>query len=161
MPSSQITESPECSCTPYIPGEQILSYHTSAQIRLPVKYRIIFKIILITFKAIHGLALAYISEPISVRDTRRYDFRSNDGLLLAPCRGKTLTTLGDRSFHAAAPKLWNDLPGSIRNTQSLNKFKKAIKTVLSAKFYLIVSNFIFLHFLSDHFLFIYLFILFF
>ena len=90
---------------------------------LPVKYRIVFKIILITFKA-----PAYISELISVRDTRRYDFRSNDGLLLAPCRGKTLTTLGDRSFHAAAPKLWNDLPGSIRNTQSLNKFKKAIKT---------------------------------
>ena len=77
---------------------------------LPVKYRIVFKIILITFKAIHGLAPAYISELISVRDTGRYDFRSNDGLLLAPCRGKTLTTLGDRSFHAAAPKLWNDLP---------------------------------------------------
>ena len=100
---------------------------------LPVKYRIVFKIILITFKAIHGLAPAYISELISVRDTRRYDFRSNDGLLLAPCRGKTLTTLGDRSFHAAAPKLWNDLPGSIRNTQSLNKFKKAIKTFLFAR----------------------------
>ena len=94
---------------------------------LPVKYRIVFKIILITFKAIHGLAPAYISELISVRDTGRYDFRSNDGLLLAPCslllapcslllapcRGKILTTLGDRSFHAAAPKLWNDLPGSI------------------------------------------------
>ena len=29
--------------------------------------------------------------------------------------------------------LWNDLPGSIRNTQSLNKFKKAIKTFLFAK----------------------------
>ena len=100
---------------------------------LPVKYCIVFKIILITFKAIHGLAPAYISELISVRDTGRYDFRSNDGLLLAPCRGKTLTTLGDRSFHAAAPKLWNDLPGSIRNTQSLNKFKKAIKTFLFAK----------------------------
>ena len=36
---------------------------------LPVKYRIVFKIILITFKAIHGLAPAYISELISVRDT--------------------------------------------------------------------------------------------
>ena len=100
---------------------------------LPMKYRMVFKIILITFKAIHDLVPAYISELISVRDTGRYDLRSNDGLLLAPCRGKTLTTLGDRSFHAAAPKLWNDLPGSIRNTQSLNKFKKAIKTFLFAK----------------------------
>ena len=102
---------------------------------LPMKYCMVFKIILITFKAIHDLVPAYISELISVRDTGRYDLRSNDGLLLAPCRGKTLTTLGDRSFHAAAPKLWNDLPGSIRNTQSLNKFKKAIKTLLFAKLF--------------------------
>ena len=105
---------------------------------LPVKYRIVFKIILTTFKAIHGLALAYISELISVRDTGRYDLRSNDGLLLAPCRGKTLTTLGDRSFHAAATKLWKDLPGSIRNTQSLNKFKKGIKPFFICKSFLIL-----------------------
>ena len=105
---------------------------------LPVKYRIVFKIILTTFKAIHGLALTYISELISVRDTGRYDFRSSDGLLLAPCRGKTLTTLGDRSFHAAASKLWKDLPGSIRNTQSLNKFKKAIKPFFICKSFLIL-----------------------
>ena len=55
------------------------------------------------------------------------------GLILAPCRGKTLTTLSNQSFYATAPKLWNDLPGSIRNTQSLNKFKKAINTFLFAK----------------------------
>ena len=35
---------------------------------LPVKYRIIFKVLLITFKAIHGLAPVYISELISIRD---------------------------------------------------------------------------------------------
>ena len=50
---------------------------------LPVKYHIVFKIILITLKAIHGLAPAYISELISVIDTGRYDFHSNDSLLLA------------------------------------------------------------------------------
>ena len=42
-------------------------------------------------------------------------------------------TLKKLDIAAAAPKLWNDLPGSIRNTQSLNKFKKAIKTFLFAK----------------------------
>ena len=35
---------------------------------LPVKYRIIFKVLLITFKAIHGLVPVYISELISIRD---------------------------------------------------------------------------------------------
>ena len=161
MPSSQIIESPDAAARLIFQESRFC--HITPLLKslhwLPVKYRIVFKIILITFKAIHGLAPAYISELISVRDTGRYDFRSNDGLLLAPCRGKTLTTLGDRSFHAAAPKLWNDLPGSIRNTQSLNKFKKAFKTVSFGKFYLIVSNFIFLHFHSDHFLFIYLLLL--
>ena len=99
---------------------------------------------------------------ISIRDTRRYDLRSNDGWLLAPCKGKTFTTLDDRSFHAAAPKLWNDLLGSIRNTQSLNKFKKAIKTFLFAKaFQFFVSNFIFLHLLSEQFYYLFYFIFYF
>ena len=130
VPSSRITESPDAAAR--LMFQESRFCHITPLLKslhwLPVKYRIVFKIVLITFKAIHGLASAYISELISVRNTRRYDFRSNDGLL---------TTLGDRSFHAAAPKLWNDLPGSIRNSQSLNKFKKAIKTVLFAKFYLI------------------------
>ena len=33
-------QSPECSCTPYIPGEQILSYHTSAQVITLVECKI-------------------------------------------------------------------------------------------------------------------------
>ena len=35
---------------------------------------------------------------------------SNDGILLSHPNFKTLTTLGDRAFVAAAPKLWNHLP---------------------------------------------------
>ena len=70
---------------------------------LPVKYRIVFKILLITFKAIHGLAPAYISELISVRDaTGRHNLRSNNGLRLNHSSCKSLATLGDRSFHVAA-----------------------------------------------------------
>ena len=101
---------------------------------LPVKYRIVFKLLLITFKAIHGLAPAYISELISVRDaTGRYNLRSNNYLRLNYSSCKSLATLGDRSFHVAAPKLWNDLPFSLRNIKSLYNFKKAIKTFLFAK----------------------------
>ena len=98
------------------------------------------------------------SELTSVRDTGRYDLHSNDSLLLAPCRGKTLTTLSHRSFHVAAPKLWNDLPGSIRNTQSLSKFKKAINTFLFAKaFEFFVSNLYFYIFLVNNFVFVFVF----
>ena len=101
---------------------------------LPVKYRIDFKVLLLTFKAIHGLAPPYISELISVKDTSgRYSLRSNSGILLNFRTCKSLTTLGDRSFYMAAPKLWNNLPLFIRNISFVNSFKKSLKTHLFQK----------------------------
>ena len=101
---------------------------------LPVANRIVFKILLLTFKAIHKLAPNYISELVSLKDTGgRYYLRSNDGKLLNIPSCKSLSTLGDRSFYMAAPKLWNDLPLFIRNISSVNAFKKALKTHLFQK----------------------------
>ena len=97
-----------------------------------MKYCIVFKMLPFTFKAIHGLAPAYISKLISVRDaTGRHNLRSNNGLRLNHSSCKSLATLGDRSFNVAAPKLWNDLPCLIRNITSVYNFKKAIKTFLN------------------------------
>ena len=102
---------------------------------LPVKYRIDFKVLLLTFKAIHGLTPPYISELISVKDTSgRYSLRSNNGILLNFPTCKSFTTLGDRSFRdMATPKSWNDLPLFIRNISSVNSFKKSLKTHLFQK----------------------------
>ena len=94
---------------------------------LPVAYRIVFKILLLTFKAIHKLAPTYISELVSLKDAGS---GSNDGKLLNIPSIKSLSTLGHRSFYVAAPKLWNDLPLFIRNISSVNAFKKALKTHL-------------------------------
>ena len=41
-----------------------------------------------------------------------------------------LPTLGARSFHAAAPALWNSLPAQLREIQSLAVFKQKLKTHL-------------------------------
>ena len=88
---------------------------------LPIKYRIQFKILLITFKAIHGLAPSYIVDLICVKPLNtRYSLRSTKGLLLEHPKCKTYVTLGDRAFKAAAPTLWNELPILIRNSKSLN-----------------------------------------
>ena len=99
---------------------------------LPVKYRIIFKVLLITFKAIHGLAPVSISELISIRDVSlsRYCLRSTNSLMLNYPALKSRKTLGDRSFFVAAPKLWNELSSDIRDLNSINKFQTAIKTYL-------------------------------
>ena len=114
---------------------------------LPVKYRIIFKVLLITFKAIHGLAPVYISELISIRDVSlsRYCLRLTNSLMLNYPALKSRKTLGDRSFFVAAPKLWNELPSDIRDLNSINKFKTAIKTLdkpfYSVKFYAFFISF--------------------
>ena len=74
---------------------------------LPVKFRIEFKILLLTYKAINVLTPFYLHELISLKEACKYKLRSDcDGLLLNPVKFKTLTTLGDRSFAAAAPQLW-------------------------------------------------------
>ena len=41
-------------------------------------------------------------------------------------------TLGGHSFVAAAPKLWNQLPKELRNTESLQTFKSLLKAHLFA-----------------------------
>ena len=98
---------------------------------LPIRQRILFKILLITYKAVHGLALNYILELIKLKTSGRYRLRScNDDLLLELPKGKMYSTLGDRSFQTAAPKLWNVVPYYIRNSKSLNLFKKYLKTYL-------------------------------
>ena len=97
---------------------------------LPIKSRIDFKVILITFKAIHGFAPKYISDLISIESKSNYSLRSNDELLLSPPAVKTLSTLGDRAFAAAAPKLWNQLPSELRRITFIDHFKRALKTSL-------------------------------
>ena len=102
---------------------------------LPIKFRIQFKILLITFKAIHGLAPAYLIELITLKTQCAYNLRSTNELLLQPPRIKTLKTLGDCSFVAAAPALWNKLPRAVRYSQNVQTFKKALKTHLFRKAY--------------------------
>ena len=77
---------------------------------LPVSLRTDYKVLLLTFKCIFGLAPTYISDHISIRSNSLYNLRSTGKLSLDHPKGKMLTTLGARSFSATAPKLWNELP---------------------------------------------------
>ena len=44
-----------------------------------------------------------------------------------------LHTYGDRAFSVAAPKLWNELPLDHRSLNTINLFKKHLKTDLFKK----------------------------
>ena len=96
---------------------------------LKVVERVDFKILLLTFKALHGRAPAYIRDLVSPHSITR-ELRSikvTDRLReVLPC----LPTYGGRAFSFYAPKLWNSLPNHVRESRSVDVFKKKLKTFL-------------------------------
>ena len=109
---------------------------------LPVSFRINFKILLFTLKAIHELAPSYTNDLVKIKALNsRYGLRSNDGILLSDPNFKTLATLGDHAFVASVPKLWNDLPLEIRMTKSVDTLKKFLKTYLLVMLFILSSVF--------------------
>ena len=100
---------------------------------LPVKFRIKFKVLLIVFKAIHGLAPIYISEMITRVNNSRYTLRSNEEVRLYVPKYKC-KTFGLRSFAINGPSLWNSLPCELRSLVNIELFKKRLKTHLFVEF---------------------------
>ena len=94
---------------------------------LPVKQRIEFKILLLVYKSLNGLAPPYISDLISFYDPARC-LRSSSKCLLTTPRINTNAAHG--AFSYCAPTLWNSLPLELRSSQSVLSFKKGIKTFL-------------------------------
>ena len=80
---------------------------------LPVHYRIVFEILLLTYKALNGLAPDYIKDLLKYNDSRRTLRSSNNRLLDEP--RANLKTFGERAFSVAAPRLWNKLPLQIKS----------------------------------------------
>ena len=96
---------------------------------LPIKYRIEFKILLLTFKAVHGLAPGYVTSLIEQRRLRPGLRSSGTGITLhVPITH--LRGYGDRAFSSIAPRLWNSLPSSLREIDSIDLFKSSLKTHL-------------------------------
>ena len=100
---------------------------------LPVCKRIEYKILVIVFKALHGQTPPYIGSMIKHYMPSRV-LRSADQFLL--CIPKTKTKgFGNRSFNQVGPVLWNALPLKIRLSESLNIFKKLLKTYLFVQYF--------------------------
>uniref|UniRef100_A0A8C7RA04 Reverse transcriptase domain-containing protein n=1 Tax=Oncorhynchus mykiss TaxID=8022 RepID=A0A8C7RA04_ONCMY len=95
---------------------------------LPVKARADFKVLLLTYKALHGLAPTYPSDLVLPYIPTR-TLRSQDaGLLIVPRISKQ--TAGGRAFSYRAPFLWNGLPTHVRDANSVSTFKSLLKTHL-------------------------------
>ena len=108
---------------------------------LPISLRIRYKINLITFKCIHGLGPSYLSNEIKKYQPQRVLRSMDDGLL--ELKWSKSKSYGERAFVIAAPKLWNELPTSLRLTTDLPVFKTKLKTYLFEMFADNPSNFIY------------------
>ena len=95
---------------------------------LPIRARIQYKIAVLCYRSLHGLAPSYISELlISYKPSR--SLRSADaGYFIVP--RIRLETYGKRSFSFAGPTVWNALPSQLRDAATLSTFRSGLKTHL-------------------------------
>lgn len=97
---------------------------------LPVRQRIIFKILLLVFKYYLNSVPLYIAELL--------EKTKNDSLTLTVPRA--YTPYGDRAFSISAPRLWNALPRSLRASATISSFRSHLKHHLFANFDIFISH---------------------
>ena len=91
---------------------------------LPIRQRIVFKILLLVFKFYNNAVPIYIDELLQISER-------NSSILKVP---RANTPYGDRAFEICAPRLWNALPSSIRVSNTLTYFRSHLKHHLFANF---------------------------
>ena len=90
--------------------------------------RVTFKLCLLTYKCLHGLAPRFCTLLTSVPD--RPLLRSADANKLLVPRSCT-ASFGLRSFGSSGLTAWNDIPAHLRNLDlSLSDFRQLLKTAL-------------------------------
>ena len=97
---------------------------------LPIKFRILFKILVFTYQVLDGTAPAYLCQLLETYQETK-SLRSSEQNLAMP---KTrLRTYGDRSSMAAAPREWNNLLLELLLAPTLDK--RTLKSVLFKRYF--------------------------
>jgi len=94
---------------------------------LRVPERIVFKVAVQTYRALHGDAPHYLRQFTSVagiRTRQRLRSSTSDDLCVPAVR---LATVGHRAFSVAGARVWNDLPADVTSAPSLSTFRKRLK----------------------------------
>jgi hypothetical protein len=100
---------------------------------LPVNARIQYKVALLVYKALHGLAPSYL-ESLFQKRTRDPRLRQiYDVTDLQPQR--KVKEASKQALGQVGPTVWNNIPPAVRHSASLPLFKKNLKT------YLFLNNF--------------------
>lgn len=99
---------------------------------LPVRARIMFKILVTVYLVVQGTALLYIGSMFQ-RVQGHYRLRSSGDIRFVVPR--TRTRIADRSIAVVGPKWWNASPNDIKTCTNETSFKNKLKIHLFAKFY--------------------------
>ena len=95
-----------------------------------------YKLAVLTFRCLHGQAPSYLTDSLlrtaDVESRRHLRSAMTNSLVVPTTR---CSTIGDRSFAAAAPRIWNSLPSRVTSSSSLTTFKRQLKTTFYLLFY--------------------------
>jgi len=92
---------------------------------LPVQQRIDYKVARLTFKVRSTSTPSYMR--LLIQDRKQsHNLRSTTRALRQPIT----TTFAKRAFRCSAPAVWNSLPKTVLNSDSLAVFKSRLKTFL-------------------------------
>ena len=99
-------------------------------LRVPQRFQ--FKLCLLMYKALHGMApdwdyLREVCWSVSEDDAPGSLRSAERGDLIVP---RAATKFGDRAFAISGPLMWNSLPTTVRNSSTLSNFKSALKSHL-------------------------------
>ena len=98
---------------------------------LPVRKRIVYKLAVMVYKCLHGLAPPYLATdcvPVTSVASRRHLRSAASGCLAVT---GTKTALGRRNFAVSGATIWNNLPTDLRlHSQSLLSFGQKLKQYL-------------------------------
>ena len=95
---------------------------------LPVKFRILYKIALLVYKCINNVAPDYLSKLLALRDIKRKSLRLDNDFYILKNPAPPRFSKAEAAFSYCGPKVWNELPFSIRCICDVEVFKKTLKT---------------------------------
>ena len=96
---------------------------------LSVHRRIQYKIALLTYKSLSTNQPPYLRNLLHIYQPLRCLRSASQNLLSIPF---CTTNFGKRSFSFSSPAIWNELPAAIRESSTLDTFKRRLKTHLTS-----------------------------
>ncbi len=95
--------------------------------RLPVTFRIDFKVLLLVYKSLNGIGPKYMADMLTEYKPNRPLRSLGSSQLEIP---RVHTKQGESAFSYYAARSWNQLPEEIRCAKTLATFKSSLKTHL-------------------------------